>query len=318
MTVDNAIRCIQCPRSCKADRKQANGFCRAGNEIEVSAVCRHTGEEPPLSGKKGICNIFFAHCNLQCIYCQNYEISHREVNHRHIFYQGIDAVVEKISEVLPTTENIIGLVSATHYAHQIPILVEALHRRGLYPTVVYNCGGYESVETLRMLAPYIDIYLPDYKYSDTRLATRYSQAADYPERAQAALQEMYRQKGSALRIDDTGVAFGGIIIRHLVLPGSINNTKRCIEWIAENLSTAVHISLMAQYFPTEKVIRSTHLDAESPLRRTLTAAEYEEAVTYLRQMGFYRGWVQPLESADNYHPHFDFEDPFGNATDKKQ
>lgn len=302
------MSCLLCPRHCAIDRRQTTGFCQAPESPEVAAICRHTGEEPPLVGQRGICNVFFAHCNLQCLYCQNHLISHPGTAPDLIRYRSVPAIVERIAEVLPTTENIVGFVSPTHYAHLIPAIVEALHSTGLHPTVVYNTGGYDCVETLRQLEPYVDIYLPDYKYSDSRLAEQLSHAADYPQRAAEALGEMYRQKGSALHVDENGLAFGGIIVRHLVLPGAVDNSLHCLDWLAGNLSARLHISLMAQYYPIGSLAQI--LLPDSPLLRTLSADEYRQVIDHFHTLGFYNGWIQELEAADNYRPDFTQKDAF--------
>lgn len=295
------MSCNNCPRKCTT----APGFCGADKRLpEVAAVYAHTGEEPPLSGRKGISNIFFAHCNLQCCYCQNNEISRAVVDKKCIGLRGVDEIVEATVQSLHKTENIVGLVSATQYSNLVPQIVEGLHDRGLHPTVVYNSNGYESIETLEALAQYIDVYLPDFKYSDNELAKRYSNAADYPQVAGAALKEMYNQKGSSLPTDDDGLAFRGLIVRHLVLPGQVENSIHCLEWLADNISTNIHISLMAQYFPPD----CANLPDE--LGRRLTHEEYDRVVDCFYALGFHKGWVQELDAADNYKPHFETETVF--------
>jgi len=298
------LQCQCCPRGCR--RQGAQGaYCGADPaEPEAAAVYAHTGEEPPIAGQRGISNIFFAHCNLQCCYCQNHEIARAAVTPERIGLRGVEAIVEATAESLRHTEQMVGLVSATHYADCVPAIVEGLHERGLYPTIVYNTGGYDSVATLRRLAPYIDVYLPDFKYADPLLAQRYSHAADYPLRAGEALKEMLDQKGTALPTDDNGLAFRGIIVRHLVLPGQADNSIRCLQWMADNLSTNLHISLMAQYFPPEG------LQLPDELGRRLREEEYQRVVDAFYDLGFHRGWVQPLEAADNYKPHFDQQTEF--------
>ena len=289
------MSCQKCPRHCMPPHR----FCGADSSIpEAASVYAHTGEEPPLSGHKGISNIFFAHCNLQCLFCQNHEISRSHVSAGNIKLRGVEAIVDSTASMLSQTENIVGLVSATQYSDLIPVIVEALHDRGLYPTIVYNSNGYESIEVLRRIAPYIDIYLPDFKYADPVIAQRYSNAADYPTVAGLALKEMYNQKGSSLPTDDDGLAFRGLIVRHLVLPGQTANSIACLEWLAENLSTNIYVSLMAQYFPPDG------LNLPDQLGRRLTAEEYDEVVDAFYRIGFHRGWVQQLESADNYKPNF--------------
>lgn len=304
----NLNTCHICPRGCNANRSVAGGFCHAPEVPEIASICIHKGEEPPISGKKGICNLFFAHCNLQCVFCQNHEISRGVVAEEHLFYKDYDATVDRIAEVLQESENLLGFVSPSHYAYCIPEIMERLHDRGLYPTTVYNSGGYDTVETLQMVEPYIDVYLPDLKYMDSDLARRYSGAADYPEVAAKALLEMKRQVGTGLKCDE-GVAFRGMIVRHLVLPGATENSERCLEWIADNLSLDLHVSLMAQYFPAKGLPEGTEYDT---LRRTLTAEEYESVKQKFYELGLYNGWVQELESAETFHPDFKKQEAFGN------
>lgn len=296
------MNCTNCPRLCSADRAAGQGFCHASPQPEASAICCHKGEEPPLCGEKGICNVFFTHCNLQCIYCQNHAISLPSAAQQAPRYVGVDAIVEGIAQTLPQTENIVGFVTPTHYAGSIPAIVEGLRARGLSPTTVYNCGGYERVETLQMLAPYIDIYLPDFKYMDSDLARRYSHAPDYPETARRALREMYSQKGSALPTDDSGLAYRGIIIRHLVLPGQTANSKAVIDEIAD-LSTNLHVALMAQYYPPLPGLPDA-------LSRTVSAEEYAEVAAHFEAAGLHRGWVQELCAESHYRPDFAQSNPF--------
>ncbi len=291
------MKCTLCPRACAVDRGATIGFCGASEEPEVSTICVHQGEEPPLCGAKGICNVFFAHCNLKCIYCQNHDISSLSAASADLIrYRGVDAIVEGIAQTLPLTENIVGFVTPSHYADHIPAIVEGLHQRGLFPTTVYNTGGYDTVETLRMLAPYIDIYLPDFKYMDPDLALRYSHAQDYPTVARKALKEMYDQKGSALPTDDNGLAYRGIIVRHLVLPGHVENSLAVLDEIAD-LSPNLHVALMAQYFPPFEGL-------PAPLDRTLTEAEYRQVTDHFYALGLHKGWVQELEAQATYRPDF--------------
>ena len=313
------MNCTNCPRHCPVDRTVVRGFCQAGREPEAATVCLHRGEEPPLCGTKGICNIFFEHCNLQCIYCQNQQISNPQntqniLNPQNIqnnptpqnnlpsSLRGIEAIADRVAEVLPQTENIVGLVSPSHYADSIPALVEALHQRDLHPTIVYNTGGYDSVETLRALEPYIDIYLPDFKYMDPALALRYSHAEDYPQVALAALKEMYYQKGSALPTDDDGIAYRGIIVRHLVLPGQVENSLAVLDAIAD-ISTNLHVALMAQYFPPVEGL-------PDQLMRTLTEEEYQKVTDHFYAVGLHRGWLQELDAQACYRPDFTNQQPF--------
>lgn len=293
------MKCTLCPRACGIDRTVAQGFCHAGREPEIAAVCAHLGEEPPISGRKGICNVFFTHCNLQCIYCQNWQISTlSSVSSA----TSITSATSIIASVLGNTENILGFVTPTHYADSIPAIVEELHRRGLHPVTVYNTSGYETVETLRMLEPYIDVYLPDFKYADADLAARYSHAPDYSERALAALEEMYRQKGSPLITDQDGLAASGIIVRHLVLPGCVDNSIKVLDTIAD-LSLNLHVSLMAQYYPPRPGL-------PDQLSRTLTADEYDTVANHFYATGLHNGWLQELSAQTTFRPDFSSQNVF--------
>ena len=296
-------RCTLCPRRCGALRSAAQGFCGAPEDLEVATVCVHRGEEPPLNP---IVNVFFAHCNLQCIYCQNWQISGREGSgERHTAASLADRIASQFAQLPAQSQLMLGLVTAAHYADRMAVLVEELHRRGCTPTVVYNSGGYESVETLRCLEGLVDVYLPDLKYMDGALAARYSHAADYPEVAAAALREMKRQVGGGLMVDDEGRAYRGMIVRHLVLPGATDNSLQCLEWLADHFNPfTLHLSLMAQYFPPRQGL-------PAPLDRTLTAEEYATVTDRAAALGFTEGWVQELEARDNYRPDFDRKDnPF--------
>lgn len=283
-----------CPRRCGTPR--GHGYCGADEALEVAAVCLHRGEEPPLVGPegKGIVNVFFAHCNLQCDYCQNWQISGRKVECGRL---SVESLADEICRLLPQSSGLLGLVTAAHYADRIPAIVDAVHQRGFTPTVVYNSGGYESVEALRNLEGLVDIYLPDLKYMDRAMAKRWSHAEDYPEVAAAALREMKRQVGGGLTTDD-GTAIRGIIVRHLVLPGSIDNSLQCLEWLADNFNPfSLHLSLMAQYFPPREGL-------EPPLDRTLTEDEYRQVVDRAEALGLTAGWIQEMNAEANYRPDF--------------
>ena len=287
--------CHLCPRNCGVRRAEVPGFCGATEALEVSSVCVHRGEEPPLNP---IVNVFFTHCNLQCIYCQNWQISKGYGLQVAGYRYTVAELADRICRLLPETGGMLGLVTAAHYADRIPELIETLHRRGHEPTVVYNSGGYESVETLRSLEGLVDVYLPDLKYMDADIAARYSHAKDYPEVASAALKEMKRQVGGGLMTDTDGRAYRGIIVRHLVLPGHVDNSLRCLEWLADNFNPFnLHVSLMAQYFPPQEGL-------PAPLDRTLTEEEYRTVTDRAAELGFTEGWTQELTAQDNYRPDF--------------
>ena len=299
------MECKLCPRECGVDRAVGRGFCGASADIEVASVVLHRGEEPPLNP---IVNVFFSHCNLQCIYCQNWQISG---GGERLKVKGerysVDTLADLIvSHLLPLTSHLspmLGFVTAAHYADRIPEILEAVRQRGFTPTVIYNSGGYESVETLRSLEGLVDIYLPDFKYMDADLAQDYSHASDYPEVAQAALREMRRQVGGALKVDEDGRAYRGLIVRHLVLPGHVDNSLQCLDWLADFMPFGLHLSLMAQYFPPRPGL-------PAPLNRCITPEEYAAVVAHAEELGLTDGWIQELEARDNYCPDFNNENPF--------
>ena len=294
-----ASGCRLCPRACGVDRATGGGFCGAADTLEVASVCVHRGEEPPLNP---IVNVFFAHCNLQCIYCQNWQISGKGERlkvkgERYSTESLADLIVSHLSPLTSHLSPLLGLVTASHYAHHIPALIDAVHQRGFTPTVVYNSSGYESVETLRSLEGLVDIYLPDFKYMDTGIAKAYSHAPDYPEVATAALREMIRQVGKGLKVDGNGTAYRGLIVRHLVLPGHVDNSLAILDHLADLVPFGLHLSLMAQYFPPKPGL-------PAPLDRSVTADEYAVVVARAEELGLTDGWIQELAARDNYRPDF--------------
>lgn len=278
------------------------GICGSGAGFNISSICIHKGEEPAISGEKGICNVFFSRCNLACVYCQNYQIScnHGEVNDQEM---QLDDIIDTIKGFLIQGCHAVGFVSPSHYIPHVKAIIETLRLQGYNPVFVYNTNGYDKVEEIRDLEHYIDIYLPDFKYSDNNLARKFSKVPDYHQIALAAIKEMYRQKGSTLVMNDDGYAEKGLIIRHLVLPGHIENSLKALNDLAD-ISTSLAISLMAQYWPTPAV------QHHPTLGRTLSADEYEIVKTELERLGFYKGWVQEIESSGNYKPDFESDNPF--------
>jgi putative pyruvate formate lyase activating enzyme len=302
--IEYLAHCTLCPRNCGANRFSGKlGFCKSDATFSISSVCIHKGEEPTISGEKGICNIFFPHCNLQCIYCQNFDISRNDTG---ILPDSTSypKLIEKICSVLDQTENIVGFVSPSHYIPQMLAIIRGIKGTGRNPVFVYNTNGYDKVESLKLLEGIIDVYLPDFKYMDADLAYRYSQARNYPEVASAAIKEMYRQKGSTLIINDRGLAESGIILRHLVLPGAVTQSIEVLRHIASELSAKLHISLMSQYYPTGLVGNNNEL------KRTIFQEEYKQVMDAFYELGFYRGWTQDLESQTTYRPDFLNDRPF--------
>jgi putative pyruvate formate lyase activating enzyme len=299
--------CSCCPRCCKADRTlNKYGYCQSGALPIVSSFTTHYGEEPVLSGKNGAGNIFFGNCNLKCIFCQNHEISQNwkeERNH--------EITPEKLAEIMIELQlkncHNIGLVSPTHFTPQILEALYIASSKGLNIPIIYNSNGYDSVEILKLFDGVIDIYLPDLKYGNNQYAKMYSDAIDYFDIAKTAIKEMFNQVGPELVYDD-GVVVRGLIIRHLVLPNDLSETERVFEFIATELSPEVHISLMSQYFPTHKA------HSEILLNRTIRNSEYEKALSLLEKYDLKNGWIQEMDSYDNYRPDFrnNRENPFAN------
>ena len=296
--------CRLCPRRCGADRLHGrSGFCGGDDGPGIAAIAVHRGEEPVLSGGRGICNVFFSGCNLRCLYCQNSQISRFDGESPRKF-PSLDAAVDRISEILAGGVARLGFVSPSHMAGRMAMIVEALRARGAKPVVVYNSGGYDSVETLRRLEGLVDVYLPDCKYMDARLAGAWSNAPDYPEVAAAALKEMYRQMGRVLHLDDEGLALRGLIVRHLVLPGQTANSVAVLRFLARELSPEVTLSLMAQYNPNAQVT------GHPVLGRRLLPEEYAAVLREMEALGFSSGFIQDPDSAGCYNPDFSSDDPF--------
>jgi putative pyruvate formate lyase activating enzyme len=296
--------CVSCPRRCGVERLAGDlGYCGTGAGFQIGSICLHRGEEPPVSGAQGICNVFFTHCNLRCVYCQNHQISRDPApGLEHVL--TLAETADRVERCLDQGARAVGLVSPSHVVPQVKALVRELHDRGRRPVFVYNTNGYDRVETLQSLETDIDVYLPDLKYLEADLAARYSDAPGYPAAAKAALREMVRQKGTALTLDAGGEALSGVIIRHLVLPGQVANSLSVLRFIAGELSPELHVSLMAQYQP----IPAT---ASDPLlARGVTAAEYEQVVAEMERLGLENGWVQELESRQTYQPDFSQNHPF--------
>jgi len=294
--------CRCCPRQCGANRLAGElGYCRLDAGWNVASVCLHCGEEPAVSGPTGICNIFFAHCNLQCRFCQNHQISRNQGSAPDLTSEQIIAQVESL---LDQGVQAVGFVSPSHVLPQMEAIMLTLRQRGRKPVFVFNTNAYDRPEMLRRLEGVLDVFLPDLKYADARLAAEWSDAPDYPEVARDALREMFRQKGADLVLDEQGRVLSGLIVRHLVLPGQLENTRQCLRFLAEELSPAVHVSLMSQYTPTPAV--SGHPD----LGCTLRPEEYDSIVEEMDRLGMENGWIQELSSAHHYQPDFNREHPF--------
>ena len=283
-----AASCTLCPRACKVDRlKNERGFCGAPGELVISSIFPHHGEEPPISGSRGSGTVFFTYCTLKCVFCQNFQLSHLSEGAP----STSSSLAEKMLELQKTGCHNINLVTPSHF---LPWIVRALKEAaltGLEIPIVYNCGGYENAAVLSLLSGIVDVYLPDMKYGGAAAARKYSAAADYVEINRAAVREMFRQVGP-LRLDDDGIATRGLCIRHLVLPGSVADTRDIVEFLKKTFDPHdISMSLMAQYHPLfqacdfPEINRSLRAEEYDPLRQEFIAAGFE---------GFY----QELEEID--------------------
>jgi putative pyruvate formate lyase activating enzyme len=306
--------CTVCPRDCGNDRtRNVLASCASGLNPVVSSFTPHFGEEPVLSGTRGAGNIFLGNCNLRCVYCQNFQISQDFRAQR-----ANEVTVERLAEMaLALAErgcHNIGFVSPTHYAPQVAKAVLLAAREGLTLPVVYNTNAYDSVEVLRLLDGIVDVYLPDFKYADNAAGWLYSKVPDYADRSREALVEMYRQKGSSLVYGGDGLLTNGLLVRMLVLPGNAAGIADTLEWIAETLSPRIAISLMAQYYP---IHRAADNERYSTLNRSITAGEWEDALSALASNGMENGFQQELDTANRYYrPDFtDKETPFRDIRD---
>ncbi len=259
------------------------GFCGAGKLPEVSSHTLHFGEEPPISGTRGSGTIFFTHCTLKCVFCQNYPISH--LGH------GTPVSVKKLAAMMLSLQSRgahnINLVTPTPHTAQIAHAIVIARSKGLGIPIVYNTSGYEGVETLRLLEGLVDIYMPDIKFASRESGKTYAHVPDYFEVATAAVREMFRQVGP-LTLDNQGIARRGLLVRHLVLPGHVEETEEILRFIAREISPETFISLMSQYFPAYKAAES------DTLSRRLTPEEYQRAKTALEALHLDFGWVQEI------------------------
>jgi len=305
--------CDICPRECGVDRLDNEpGFCHSGYLPIVAAVCAHHGEEPAISGDRGSGTIFFGNCNLRCAYCQNHQISQdhkaqagKQVDHetlaRHMLYLQNELGCHNINFVSPS--------------HFVPQLVKALLAAvpmGLRIPLVYNTSSYDSVDTLKALDGIISVYLADLRYASNQWAKKLSQVPDYVERAREAIKEMYRQVGN-LVVDEKGIARKGLLVRHLILPNNLAGSRESLAWLVNEVSPAVTVSIMAQYYPA-------HRAPKIPLlARKITPQEYGEVVGLLDELGLENGWVQEMDASDTYQPDFyRREHPFEPAMGRRK
>lgn len=289
-------KCDICPHKCGINRLDGKiGRCKAGDKIKIALYSIHNFEEPCISGTKGSGTVFFSNCNLKCIFCQNYEISQKG--------RGKEITIEELARIFlkqqeKGVENI-NLVTPTSYVVQIIEAIKIARNNGLIIPIVYNTNGYENVDTIKMLDGYVDVYLPDLKYSDDELGKKCSKVDKYFEIATKAILEMQKQVGKT-KINENGIIKKGIIVRHLVLPGNIENSKKILKWLKENLNEENYVSVMAQYFPTYLVKeKEEYID----FNRKLTKNEWKEIEDYVDKLNFKNGYIQELgEHEEEYVP----------------
>ena len=277
------------------------GFCRIGAGAQIAHAGLHVGEEPPISGTHGSGTIFFAGCNLRCVFCQNHQIS-QEFQPSQTKTLTADELAAEMLRLADAGAHNINLVSPTHVVFQAADAVVVAKDRGLAIPIVYNSNGYDSVDALRQVRGLVDIYLPDLKYLSNDLAQRYSAVSDYAEIIPGVLREMLEQVGH-LELDDDGIARRGLLVRHLVLPGAVDNSRQCLALLAQ-LSPETHVSIMSQYSPQH---RAAHYP---PIHRPLTARAYDEVTDYALELGLENAFIQELDSHHRYLPDFDRDRPF--------
>lgn len=295
MLEDILKKCRLCPRDCAVDRTNGEvGYCKADDKIKIGRIALHFWEEPCISGENGSGTVFFSHCNLGCVFCQNYKISKN--------CQGRYITVEELScaflDLQHQGANNINLVTATHYIPQIIEAIKIAKSNGLKIPILFNCGGYESVEALKLLEGYIDIYLPDFKYFNDKYSVKYSNAPQYSVFANLALEEMYRQVGKC-EFDERGIIKRGVIIRHMMLPGLLFDSKKIIDYLYQKYGDDIYISIMSQYTPMENVKKYPEI------YRTVDKRYYDTLVNYAAEIGIKNAYIQDGESVgESFIPDF--------------
>ncbi len=334
-------KCEICPRKCKINREEGfEGYCKCNDKIKIALVSTHYFEEPCISGRNGSGTIFFSNCNMNCVFCQNYEISQNG--------KGLEITIERLAEIMIEQQqrgvNNINLVTPTMYVYQIIDAIKIAQKNGLKIPIIYNTNGYENLETIKLLKGYIDIYLPDLKYYSDLLSMKYSNTPNYFENAISSILEMQRQVGKPIfeeeklytnnqNKNDNGkdkfvickgsdgiekkikigedipennmIMKSGMIVRHLILPNHLQNTKHILKWIKDNMPSYTYVSIMAQYFPTYKAkSESKYLD----INRKINKNEYEEIEKYLFTLNLKNGYMQDLgKHEEEYVPNFDYK-----------
>ena len=284
--------CKLCPHMCKINRLE--GRCKATDKLKISLVSLHHFEEPCISGTNGSGTIFFSNCNFNCVFCQNYKISQEGMGQE----VDIDFLAKSMIEQQEKGTHNINLVTPVMYVYHIIEAIKLAKTKGLKIPIIYNSNGYENIETLRLLEGYIDVYLPDFKYANNELGRKYSNINNYFEVTSKAITEMYKQVGPP-QLDENGIIKRGLIIRHLILPNEIENSKNVLKWIVDNIGKEVYVSIMAQYFPTYKAKKIKELN------RKINNEEYKQIEDYIYEIGIENGYMQDLgDHEEEYVPDF--------------
>ena len=290
-------KCEICPHRCKVNRQEGKiGRCRCDDKIKIALVSTHNYEEPCISKIHGSGTVFFSNCNLNCMYCQNYEISQ--------LGRGKNITIQELADIFIKQQskgvNNINLVTPTMYAYQIIEAIKIARKNGLKIPIIYNTNGYENVETIKALEGYIDVYLPDLKYYSNEMSRKYSKVDNYFEYATKAIKEMYKQVGTA-KFNEDGIIQKGVIIRHLVLPNHLQNSKHILKWIKENMPEDIYVSVMAQYFPTYKAKEDKYIN------RKINNKEYKEIENFLYTLNLTNGYIQELgKHEEEYVPKWEY------------
>lgn len=293
--LENLKKCELCPHNCKVNRLNGEiGRCKCKDKVKIALASVHYYEEPCISGENGSGTIFFSGCNLNCKFCQNYEISQ--------LGKGIEITIEELSDIFIKQQNKgvnnINLVTPTMYVYQIIEAIKIARKKGLDIPIIYNSNGYENIETIKKLNGYIDVYLPDLKYYDDEIAYKYSGINNYFENAKLAILEMQKQVGGP-KLNGNGIIQKGLIIRHLVLPNNIENSEKILRWIKSNINEEVYISIMAQYFPSYKAKQMNDIN------RKLSEEEYAKIEDLVYELDIKNGYMQELgEHEEEYVPDF--------------
>ena len=302
--------CNICPRECGSNRLEGEyGFCHSGRLPIVAVVCPHYGEEPAISGSRGSGAIFLGNCNMKCAYCQNYQIS-QDWKKQQTKVMDFHTLAERMLYLQDELGcHNINFVSPSHFVPQLVRAVLEAVPMGLRLPLVYNTSSYDSIKSLRELDGIISVYLADLRYASNKWARRFSQATDYVGHARRAIMEMYRQVGE-LVVDESGLAQKGLIVRHLILPNRLAGSQESLTWLVGEVSPAVTVSIMSQYFPAHRAARIPLLS------RTISAAEYSEVIRLVDELGLENGWVQEMGAAENYLPDFERQgQPFLSTVD---